>query len=187
MFQFFNPLQFLADLPTKVHEPFIPEPTLVFYMLVGLPGTGKSRWCKEQIEAYWHVCNPVVLSSDDLIEEEAKRLGLTYSDVFRDHISLAERQVLLKATEAFKNNQHVIWDQTNLSKAARAKKLKMVPAHYHKICYVFETPDEETHRERLDGRPGKTIPPAIVNHMKQRYEQPMLAEGFQNVVLVRTF
>lgn len=48
------------------------------YVLVGPPSVGKSTWIKN----YFTTDIPYVISRDDIVEEVAERLGLTYDDLF---------------------------------------------------------------------------------------------------------
>ena len=53
------------------------------YVLVGVPGSGKSTWVKNQKWA--NDC--VVVSTDEFVEDYAKECGLTYSEeIGRAHV-----------------------------------------------------------------------------------------------------
>jgi predicted kinase len=148
-------------------------------MLVGVPGSGKSTWVKEN-------CDPMqfnLLSTDNYIESVAEKEGITYNQAFKDHIKKATDNMNKMAKDAFSNNRNVIWDQTNLSKKSRKAKLAMVPAHYTKIAVYFPAPNKEEHKRRLDSRPGKTIPSHILKDMIDCIQIPSHDEGFDKVLV----
>ena len=146
------------------------------YMLIGVPASGKTTWRKQ---------NPmdaaVLVSSDDILDQIADRQRATYNEVFKDNIKIAVQQADQRATDAFAAGLDVIWDQTNLTRKSRARKLAKVPANYEKIAVFFPTPDRAEHDRRLALRPGKTIPWNILNGMISTIEQPITDEGFDEI------
>ena len=150
----------------------------VLYMLVGVPGSGKSTWVDRQIQT---MDKYYVASTDRLLEIYASMRGATYNDVFHEHIGYAEKAMLTHIKDAIMYGYDIIWDQTNTSRKSRAKKLALIPDTYEKIAVFFPTPsDVELHR-RLVNRKGKTIPPGVMQNMIDCLNQPMLEEGFDEV------
>ena len=147
-----------------------------FYMLIGVPASGKSTWREKHFDG-----NAVVISTDDIIEQTAASNGQTYNEVFKENIKFATQLANEQAKAAFAADKHVIWDQTNLTEKSRAGKLAMVPEHYEKIAVFFATPPEEEWQRRLNSRPGKTIPQNILMGMASNLEIPKLAEGWHIV------
>ena len=168
----------------------------IFYMLVGLPGTGKSTWTdrfkrkhiSELNEQSFKTNTPFqynlsVISTDDIIQHIADQHRLTYNQIF-DNLtySFAEKLSHKLARFAFDRNDVVIWDQTNLSYKTRGKKLEMVPKEYRKVAVSFGIPVDW--KERLEGRQGKVIPNDVLNGMMRSYDPPMLSEGFDDIINV---
>lgn len=151
----------------------------VLWMLVGVPCSGKSTWVDRQLEN----CDdpPFIASTDNLLEHIAKQEGKTYDEVFKDNIKVAEKRMYTQVALATDLDECIIWDQTNLTRRSRAKKLILIPDHYKKVAVFFPTPLDLD--ERLASRPGKTIPPHIVDAMVEMIEQPMLDEGFDELRL----
>lgn len=145
-------------------------------MLIGVPGSGKTTWIRH------NGSNAVVLSTDDKIEAIAKKQGKTYSDIFRDVIGKAEKEMYQDAMRSFKDGSDVIWDQTNITKKTRAKKLIMVPDNYKKIAVFFHTPKDLS--QRLASRPGKNIPEPVIISMINQLQEPSHDEGFDEIVYV---
>lgn len=151
-------------------------PTL--YVLVGVPGSGKSTWIAHQMFD-WN--RTVVASTDNYVEQVAKSQGKTYSEVFKSAMPTAIKHMTKTVNDAVKNNYDIIWDQTSTSIESRVKKLRMVPDNYRKIAVVFPTPDSEEHQRRLANRPGKVIPKSVIDQMQASMVTPTTAEGFDEV------
>jgi tRNA uridine 5-carbamoylmethylation protein Kti12 len=152
-----------------------------FYVLVGVPGSGKTTWVNQQS---FNTDHTVYVSSDMFVERYAQQVGKTYTEVFAEYMPRAIDEMMDAVFEALENRYDIIWDQTSTTRPSRRKKLKYVPEGYEKIAVVFPTPDPATHKEWLK-RPGKEIPEEIVQDMIARFEMPTLAEGFDKVIEVR--
>lgn len=149
------------------------------YMLIGVPGAGKSTWTANFIKG--KNTDVVIASSDIFIDIAAKVAGKTYNDVFKDTIKMAEKSMYEMVMAAVKGDNDIIWDQTNLNRKNRAKKLIMIPDHYEKIAVYFPVPDDLD--QRLASRPGKTIPYHIMKSMIENAEYPQHDEGFNRIIL----
>jgi predicted kinase len=157
---------------------FIPE----LVMLVGIPCSGKSTYVNKLLTyEYWK--DAVVLSTDNYIEEQAKRLGMTYNEVFQDCIDEATRQLEMSFVRAKEEGKRIIWDQTNLSIKTRKKKLTKVPSIYKRTVVWFQVDLEEA-LKRNETREGKFIPESILKRMYHQFEVPTLEEGFDFVSCV---
>ena len=154
---------------------YIPE----LVMLVGIPCSGKSTYVNKLRDyEYWK--DAVVLSTDNYIEEQAKRLGMTYNEVFQDCIDEATRQLEMSFVRAKEDGKRIIWDQTNLSIKTRKKKLTKVPSIYKRTVVWFQVDLEEA-LKRNGTREGKFIPESILKRMYHQFEVPTLEEGFDFV------
>lgn len=162
----------------------------MFYMLIGLPATGKSSFIKNYISVnagmFGHKNKDyVILSTDDYIEERAKYLGKTYNEVFKSSIKDAEKAMYVNLEEAlFYKTPYIIWDQTNLTVATRAKKLALIPDDYFKTAVYFSL-DNLSNREynhRLNSREGKTIPSNVIHSMESSVQPPTFEEGFDSII-----
>ena len=154
---------------------FIPE----LVMLCGIPCSGKSTYVNKLLTyEYWK--DAIILSTDNYIEEQAKRLGMTYNEVFQDCIDEATRQLEMSFVGAKEEGKRIIWDQTNLSIKTRKKKLIKVPSIYKRTVVWFRVDLEEA-LKRNGTREGKFIPESILKRMYHQFEVPTLEEGFDFV------
>lgn len=138
------------------------------YVLVGLPGVGKSTWVAGK---------RFIASSDNFINLFAAIRGKTYNEVFPEYIKKAEAHFweLLEGC-----NEDVYIDRTNLTIKSRARLFKALP--YHKFtAIVFSIP--ENWQERLDSREGKQIPEHVLCQMDRNYQPPTLDEGFYQIIV----
>lgn len=145
------------------------------YMLIGVPGSGKSTWIKNHGDPA-----AMVLSTDDKIEAAAQAQGKTYSEVFKDEIKTATGSMDYDLLRALRDGRDIIWDQTNITRKSRKTKLSRIPAAYEKIAVFFPTPQDL--KQRLAGRPGKEIPEPVVLSMINQLEPPSKDEGFDKII-----
>ena len=148
----------------------------IFTMLVGLPGSGKSKYAAEQHEKYGvHVC-----SSDEIRKELTgdENSQANNEDVFK----LLHKQV----KEYLKNGESVIYDATNIkSKRRRAflKELKYIPCE--KTCVIFRTPYDicVANQEKRD----RKVPEEIIRGMYMKWDTPYWFEGWDNILFYDNF
>jgi predicted kinase len=146
------------------------------YQLVGVPGSGKSTWFRNQ---EWTE-NCYYISTDKHVEAYAEAHGKTYSEVFEDYMPAAVENMTEEVIRARDAGIDIIWDQTSTTVASRLKKFRMLPDYEH-IAVVFETPSRIELKRRLDSRPGKEIPEAVIEGMLASFEMPTEEEGFKEI------
>ena len=146
------------------------------YQLIGVPGSGKSTWVKNQI---WALGLSVV-STDNFVEAYANQQGKTYNEVFKDYMPIAVRLLANQSEICRAIGVDVIWDQTSTTIASRARKFNRLPDYEH-IAVVFRTPDINVLKERLASRPGKEIPWEVVQAMIDNWDEPYEEEGFKEI------
>jgi len=144
--------------------------------MIGVPGSGKSTWIRNQIWAL----GLTIVSTDAFVEAYADQQGRTYNQVFRDYMPRAVDLMVQQVVFAREHGHSVIWDQTSTTVASRRKKFHMLPDYEH-IAVVFGTPEPAELARRLAGRPGKTIPDHVMLSMLQNLKEPTLEEGFQEI------
>lgn len=143
------------------------------YMMVGAPATGKTTFYHETLNAFPR------LSSDEFIEVYASSLGLKYQDVFNDYVKTAMKLFNQQVDNFIKDQRDFVWDQTNLTRKSRAKKIYRLKG-YSIVAVVFE-PDLIKHQIYYQSRPDK-VPWPVILEMRQSYERPTVMEGFSAIM-----
>lgn len=152
------------------------------YILIGVPGSGKSTWISKA-PVDW--ANTIVASTDNHVEQMAKARGKTYSEVFKEVMPRAVRAMATDVVDAVSAGRDIVWDQTSTTRAARAKKFRMLPENYKVIAVVFPTPAPAELQRRLASREGKHIPDSVMQSMINGWEEPSESEGFDEIIHVR--
>jgi len=148
------------------------------YVLIGVPGSGKSTWhCDQE----W-LQDAAYISTDRYVEEYAKNMGKTYSEVFKEVMPKCVEYMAGDVVHAREASRDIVWDQTSTTIASRARKFAMLP-EYYTIAVVFRTPSRDELNRRLKSRydSGKIIPDDVVQYMINNWEEPTLEEGFQEI------
>lgn len=146
------------------------------YQLIGVPGSGKSTWVKNQDWAK----DCVVVSTDEFVEDYAKEVGSTYNEVFEDYMPTAVKLMTEKVERAREAGKDIIWDQTSMSIKSRKRKFQMLRDYEH-IAVLFKTPEPFELERRLNSRPGKNIPDHVMKSMIKSFDIPTVEEGFKEV------
>lgn len=146
------------------------------YQLIGVPGSGKSTWLKNQDWAL----GLTVASTDNFVEDYAKAQGKTYSEVFDEYMPTAVELMSKVVVHAREHGHDIIWDQTSTTVKSRARKFRMLRDYEH-IAVVFTTPDADELTKRLASRPGKNIPDHVMRSMIDGFEMPTEEEGFKEI------
>ena len=139
-----------------------------FYMMVGLPASGKSTYAKllaEEIDG-------IVVSSDGIRAE-------WYGDeAIQGDPSKIFREVELRCKNALGAGRSVIMDATNMNAKKRANFLRQMPA-CHKVCVVMAVPfDECLARDEVRSR---SVGPAVMEKMRRNFQMPYYNEGWDHI------
>lgn len=163
-------------------------------MLVGLPGVGKTTWLQDNLDILPPRTDtgypPFVASMDFYIDECAKILGTTYSQVYPAIVGYAERAFQNDVTTLAFNGYDFIVDRRNLHKKLRReiidRVMKNAKQDYTFEAIVFKTPEERTHMDRLASRHGRYVPQTEIEEMQRVFDAnvPTSAEGFLNIRFV---
>jgi predicted kinase len=145
-------------------------------MLVGIPTAGKSTFSSNPKYSKY-----IRVSSDDILQEVAKERQQSYNTVFKGNIRFAQIAMMKVLRKAIEDGKNIIIDQTNLTRKQRREKLKHIPDTYKKTAVYFIV-DLKTALQRNTQRPGKVIPPEVLERMIKEYELPVLEEGFDEII-----
>lgn len=147
----------------------------VVYMLVGLPGSGKSTY--RNTEEMNHM---KYVSSDAYIEKWAAERNKTYNEIFKESASVAATYLNEDVEWLTKRDCSFIWDQTNLTAKVRKKKLAKIPPNYRKVAIVFQTDLVECLKR--NAKRYRSIPEEVIVSMHKTFEEPTLDEGFDLII-----
>lgn len=161
MNNFFNSL---AENP----EHYAVQPVAI--VVTGVPGSGKTTMLKQMFgeELY----NRHVVSSDFFVEQEAAKIGKTYTEGFSEVIGKAQELMTTKMVELRKKGQMILWDQTNISHKKRRQIHSRLENTHHLYLMVFDVPEDivEQRVEERASRTGKIIPPHIRKSMAENFD-----------------
>lgn len=141
-----------------------------FYMMVGLPGSGKSTYADKLKE------EGCIIHASDKIREE---LG----DVNDQSKNTEVFEILHKRIkDDLKNGKSVVYDATNLNRKRRVaflQELKNIPCK--KICVLVATPYEMcvAHNFKRDRR----VPVEVIWNMYKSFNVPCEQEGWDEVIV----
>jgi predicted kinase len=159
------------------------------FVLVGLPGSGKSYWRANYAPFIEHA---FVYSTDDYIESKIDGANIkTYNESFSKYVNEAQKEMDKLLEKAIKDNfSWFVWDQTNLTLKKRKKIVDFFQSSFGKeikiICCCWLPPSDLEEKKiieyRLADRPGKNIPSHILENMLETYKIPTFDEGFDRIV-----
>ncbi len=140
------------------------------YILVGLPGSGKSTFAKELDGA-------VHISSDEI------RACLYGSEEIQNDPSRVFAFMDSATRDCLEDGRDVIYDATSLTEAIRVKTInKFKDLASEIICVQMSTPLSECLRR--NARRSRIVPEDKLLKMAESFETPTVWEGFNKLVIV---
>lgn len=140
-----------------------------FYMLVGLPASGKSSFSERaELQGY------VVHSSDALRKE------LYGDENVQDKNGELFQELHRRIKTDLKNGVNVIFDATNIDRKRRMgflQELKNIECY--KYCWLFATPYEEC--VLRDSQRERSVGEAVIKRMYLNFQIPQMYEGWDDI------
>ena len=146
-----------------------------FYMMVGLPGSGKSY----QAEILAENENALWLNSDDMraVFGESKEDQSVNSEVFE--------YMKTVTTRTLKAGKNVVYDATNMSSRRRRVLLDQFrKIRCRKVCVMVLRRPEEC--KKAIAERDHIVPEYVVDKMHQRFETPYYFEGWDEIRMIFT-
>lgn len=141
-----------------------------FYMMSGLPGSGKSF-------AASGLPDTVIHSSDAI---RAEILG---DESIQDKQDLVFQTLHNRVLQDLSNGKNVVYDATNINYKRRMEFLQNVKAlripELQTVCVFMATPYEEC-LERNKNR-GRFVPVSVIRRMYEKFDIPMICEGWDSI------
>ena len=147
------------------------------FMLIGLPGSGKSTFARNKVKFY-DDCNKTrleIVSSDDIREElyGTRSCQKDPAIIFE----IAHERII----NSLKQGWDVIFDATNITRKNRASLLKKIPAYTEKFAQICWAPIS-TCIER-DLKREFSVKADVIWKMAYKFQMPFYDEGFDHICI----
>lgn len=124
------------------------------FVLVGLPGSGKSTWAKTHPRRF------EIASTDKYIEDFAREKNITYAQAFKKYFRKSQKLMKAQVERIKKEPRPFIWDQTNLTLKERDAIYKTLHKTHEVIFVCFLVPLDvciANYRKRQKTRDGGDV------------------------------
>lgn len=144
-----------------------------FFMMIGLPGSGKSTYAKEIAEKE----NAIILSSDTI------RAELFGDENCQDNNELVFSTLNRRTISALNSDTNVIYDATNISYKSRKTILRLISKYnIEKVAIFVATPYEECLKRNANRE--RVVPEYVIKKMYISFDTPWYSEGFTDIKVV---
>jgi len=149
------------------------------YILIGLPGSGKTHWAKNMVKND----NLTVIVSRDSFRSMIKGEGeYIFDNLYESSIKKATDFTI---REFVQSGFDVIVDETHFLKKRRIETMNIVSGLDCQIVYVWFTDMDTLNNRMLNDRGySKEKWEEVINKMKIKFEEPSVEEGC-NVLLIQ--
>lgn len=145
----------------------------IFYMMIGLPASGKSTIAKR----YAQECKGVIVSTDELRKE------LLGDENSQENNELIFKEVERRIKENIEKGVDVIFDATNIGYKKRIDWLnKLKKYNVYRVAVMVATPYEEC-LERNKKR-ERVVPEEVITNMYHNFYVPQQYEGFNRIQII---
>lgn len=145
------------------------------YMTIGLPGSGKSTWAKDNLNVrFTEIFSPDEYRKKITGDANNQKMNRTVFNTLYSH--------MIKALNA---NRDVCIDATNINIKDRSHVFNIVKECSVKVTVygvLFLTPDAECRRRNEDR--DRVVPDEVITKMMCKFQIPLLTEGFKSIEIV---
>lgn len=161
-----------------------------FYMLIGLPASGKSTYAKTLAEQE----NAVIISTDDIRKELFGDEAIQENERYNGNTVFCAAYDRIKLTML--EGKNIIFDATNINRKRRKHLLDLVKPEnflalaktdyiYNYIAILIATPYEKCLQNNLMRK--RVVPEEVIKRMMTNFEVPIRNEGWDSIKLYRPF
>lgn len=152
------------------------------FLLSGIPGSGKSTWVKNQIEAK----GGIWISRDAIrfavVKEDEEYFGRE-DEVFATFISAIQEQINNPvATDIYVDATHI--NEKSRNNTLRRLNLEQVD---EKVCVFFDIPFEVAYERNLQRTGRAVVPRSAVERMYYGRAFPTKKEKFDHIIVIDEF
>ena len=149
------------------------------WLLVGIPGSGKSTWIRNHKDFFTDSC--AIVSRDEIrfaLLDEGEDYFNKENLVWKEYVKAAEAALFL--------NNNTILDATHLNETSRAKILRTLASSLKGVeinAIVINTPIDVAIKQN-NLREGRSyVPVSVIRRMNYQMTIPTLEEGFDHIYI----
>lgn len=145
------------------------------YIMMGIPGSGKSTWCEENIS-----------NKDNYVSRDRVRFGLLKAgdsyfskenEVYKEFVNIINRKLM--------TNKEVYVDQTSLDSRARRKLLNSLQVKPDEVHVIWlKTPLQKSLLYNAKRKGLERVPDHSIIQMHSRLERPTWSEGIKYLHII---
>ena len=152
---------------------------VILYMLIGLPGSGKTTWAHNNANIF----KADIVSSDEFRQ---KLFGDEADQSHNSEVFTAMNNATIKILNSGKN---VIYDATNLNRKNRIRTINYIKNNCKRnvtvVAYIFDTPIDMCKSNNL--KRTRQVPDIVYDNMLKHFEMPTITEGFAFIDILDVF
>lgn len=149
------------------------------YIMMGIPGSGKSTWCKNHVD---FDNGEKYISRDEIRFHYIK----TRNEYFKKEKEVY-REFINKISEALSRNETVYADQTSLTESARRKLIMALPKPDEIHVVFLNTPLSECAENNKKRSGLKNVPMDAIYRMYSTMKIPTWSEGIKYLHIITNY